>query len=135
MLEVISGFVTNAVSLPVNAGWVIFAILVLLLLLYTFRNVMDRFLDLWKIPITIVLDAVDILAYNNPYLDIAAFFGNLFVFWVLTKRRHYHHLAKVFGVIVAAEALIGIWILPQYAFVTNLLPLSTIMMLILIRKH
>ncbi|HLC85779.1 MAG TPA: hypothetical protein VJG30_00640 [Candidatus Nanoarchaeia archaeon] len=135
MLEVITGLVTNAVSLPVNAGWVIFAILVLLLLLYTFRNMLDTFLDLWKIPITIVLDAVDVLAYNNPYLDIAACLGNLFVFWVLTRKRHHHHLAKIFGVIVATEALIGIWILPQYAFITNLLPLSTIMMFILIRKH
>ncbi len=126
----ITGFVTQAVSSEVGFGWIIFFVLLFFIIIFTIKHILDITVDLWKLPFTILLDAIDIMAYSNPYLDIFASVGNLVVFWVLAKRGN--HMSKVFGVVAAAESLIGIWIFPQYAFMTNLLPLSTILMFVAI---
>ncbi len=133
MLESITGFVTTAVSSEVGFGWIIFFIILILIVLYSFRHIMDIAVDLWRIPFAVILDAIDIMAYSSPYLDVVASAGNLVLFWVFCRRGH--HLGKVFAVVAAAEALIGIWIFPDYAFVTNLLPTSTILMFVSVWSH
>ncbi len=130
MLESITGFVTEVVSEPVNIGWVIFAVILVIFIIFSLRQILDIMIDLWKLPFAIVMDALDLLAYNKPYLDFVAAIGNIIIFWTLAKRGH--HLSKIFGFVAAAEAIIGIWILPQYAFITNILPTSTVLMFIAI---
>ena len=126
----ITGFIVQTVSEPVGLGWVIFAVLLLLVLLFSFKHFLDIAVDLWKMPFAIVVDAVDLLAYNKAYLDVIAAVAGFVLFWVFAKRGH--HISKFFAILVAAEALVGIWILPQYAFITNLLPLATILMFVLV---
>lgn len=126
----ITGFIVQTVSEPVGLGWVIFAVLLLLVLLFSFKHFLDIAVDLWKMPFAIVVDAVDLLAYNKAYLDVIAAIGGFVLFWVFAKRGH--HISKFFAILVAAEALIGIWIFPQFAFITNLLPLATILMFVLV---
>ena len=133
MLDSITGFVTSAVSSEIGLGWVIFFVILFFIVIFSLRHLLDIAVDLWRIPFAVLLDAVDIMAYKTPYLDIVAAVGNFILFWVFCRRGH--HLGKIFALIVAAEALIGIWILPQYAFVTNLLPLSTILMFISVWSH
>jgi|SRR3989344_5980709 len=125
-LSSLTGFVTKAVSSELSLGWIIFFILVFSILIFTIKHILDIAVDLWKLPFAVILDAIDIMAYNNPYLDVAAATGNIVVFWVLAKRGN--HMSKVFGIVAATEALVGIWVFPQYAFITNLLPTSTILM-------
>lgn len=122
----ITGFVTKAVSSQVGIGWVAFFVVLFFILIFTIKHILDISVDLWKLPFAILLDAIDLMAYDSPYLDVVACIGNLVLFWVLAKRGN--HMSKVLGVIAAAESLIGIWVFPQYAFITNLLPTSTILM-------
>lgn len=126
----ITGFATNIVSKPVSYWWVILIILGVLLVFYILRQFFDIIVDLWKLPLAIMLDALDTLSYNNPYFDILACVGNIILFWALAKRGD--HLGKFFGIIAAAEALVGIWIFPQYAVYTNLIPTSTVLIAIAI---
>ena len=132
-LQDVTGFLVQTVSEPVKLGWVVFGILLLLVVLFSIKHFLDIAVDMWKIPFAIIIDAVDLLAYDKPYLDIVAAAGAFILFWVFAKRGH--HLSKVFAIIVAAEALIGIWVFPQYAFITNLLPLATIFMFISVWSH
>ncbi|MBI2148116.1 hypothetical protein HYU23_00390 [Candidatus Woesearchaeota archaeon] len=126
----ITGFVVQAVSEPVTLGWVVFGVLLLLVILFSIKHFLDIAVDMWKIPLAIIIDALDLLAYNNPYLDIASAIGAFVLFWVFAKRGH--HMSKLFAILAAAEALVGVWLFPQFAFITNLLPLSTILMFILV---
>ena len=126
--NVITGFATKIVSQPVSTLWVVGIVVGLLIVFYVLRQFFDIVVDMWKLPFAILLDAVDTLAYNNPYLDIIACVGNIILFWALAKRGD--HIGKVFGLIAAAEAIIGIWIFPQYAHITNLVPTSTILTII-----
>lgn len=128
--EEVTGFLVQAVSEPVKMGWVIFGILVLMVVIFSIKHFLDIAVDMWKIPFAMIIDAVDLMAYNNPYLDIVAAIGAFVLFWVFAKRGH--HLSKIFAVVAAGEALIGVWIFPQFAFITNLLPICTILMFILV---
>lgn len=129
-MNVITGLATNVVSKPVETWWVVLVVLGLLVIFYILRQFFDIIVDMWKLPFAIVIDAIDVLAYNNPYFDVLATLGNLILFWALAKRGD--HMGKLFGIIAGVEAIIGIWILPQYASFTNLLPISTILMIIII---
>ncbi len=126
----ITGFIVQSVSEPVKMGWVIIGVLVLLVLIFSIKHFLDIAVDMWKIPFAVIIDAIDLMAYNNPYLDIVAAIGAFVLFWVFAKRGH--HLSKIFAVFAAAEALVGVWIFPQFAFITNLLPICTIFMFILV---
>lgn len=126
----ITGFLVQSVSEPVKLGWVIFGVILFLVILFSIKHFLDIAIDLWKIPFAIVIDAIDLLAYNNGYLDIVAAIGSFVLFWVFAKRGN--HISKLFAILATAEALIGVWILPQFAFITNLLPLNTIFMFLLI---
>ena len=128
--DLITGFATNVVSQPVKSWWVVLIVIVLFIAVYVIRQFFDIIVDIWKLPFAILLDALDTLAYNNPYLDVAACIGNLVLFWALAKRGD--HMGKLFGLIAATEAIIGIWIFPQYASITNLVPASTILIAIAI---
>ena len=75
----------------------------------------------------------DILAYNNPYLDLLAAFGCFILFLVFSRRGH--HWGKILGIVAVLEALVGVWILPDYAFITNLMPTSTILIFISVWSH
>ena len=130
MLETITGLVTSAVSSEIGLGWVIFGVIVFFIIILSLRHLFDIAVDLWKLPFTIVLDALDVMAYNNPYFDLFAAAGSFVVFWVFAKRGN--HMSKILGFIAAAEALIGIWIFPQYAFITNIVPTSTLLMFVAI---
>ncbi len=128
--EVITGFATKIVSQPVSTLWIVLGVAAALIIFYILRQFFDIIVDMWKLPFAVLLDAVDTLAYNNPYLDVAACVGNIVLFWALAKRGD--HIGKVFGLIAAIEAIIGIWIFPQYAYITNLVPTSTILTIITI---
>ena len=130
VLEEVTGFLIKAVSEPVTLGWVIFGVLLLLVVLFSIKHFLDIAVDMWKIPFAIIIDAVDLLAYDKPYLDIVAAIGAFVLFWVFAKRGH--HMSKLFAVLAAGEALVGAWFLPQFAFITNLLPLCTILMFVLV---
>lgn len=125
VLESITGFVTQMVSKPVNFGWVIFGVFLLLVVIFSIKHFLDIAVDLWRIPFAVVVDALDLLAYDNGMFDIAAAVAGFILFWVFAKRGH--SISKIFAILVAAEALMGIWIFPQYAFITNLLPLATLL--------
>lgn len=129
VLEEITGFIIVATSEPVKLGWVIFGVLLLLVMFLSFRHFFDIALDLWKTPLAIIVDALDLLAYDKAYLDIVAAITGFVLFWVFARRGS--HLSKLFGVLVGLEALIGFYLLPNYAFITNLLPLATILMFVL----
>ena len=133
MFEVVSGLVSKAVSQPVNSGWVLFVFLVIIILFFAFRHCLDVIMGLWKLPFTIALDALDLLAFNKPYLDVVSALGSLIIFWSIASRGH-RSISKVFAVIAALEALVGIWFFPQFAFITNLFPTSTILMFVLVMK-
>ena len=133
MLDTITGFVTKAVSSEVGIGWIIFFIIILFIIFFSLRHLLDIAVDLWRTPFAVILDAVDIMAYSNPYFDVVAAIGNFILFWVFCRRGH--HLGKVFAFIAAAEALVGIWFFPQYAFITNLMPTSTLLMFISVWSH
>ena len=131
--EEVTGFLVQAVSEPAKMGWVVFGVLLLLVIVFSIKHFLDIAVDMWKIPLAVIVDAVDLLAYNKPYLDIAAALGAFVLFWVFAKRGH--HMSKLFAILAAGEALVGVWIFPQYAFITNLLPLSTILMFISVWSH
>jgi len=124
--SIITGFATNIVSLPVKTWWIVLIVLGLFIVVYVIRQFFDIVVDIWKLPFAILLDALDTLAYNNPYFDVLACVGNLVLFWALAKRGD--HMGKLFGLIAAVETIIGIWIFPSYAIYTNLIPTSTILM-------
>lgn len=126
----ITGFVIQSVSEPVKMGWVIFTVLLLLVILFSIKHFLDIAVDMWKIPFAIIIDAVDLLAYDKPYLDIVAAIAAFVLFWVFAKRGH--HLSKLLAIVATGEALIGIWVFPQFAFITNLLPFCTILMFVLV---
>ncbi len=126
----ITGFVVNSVSEPIGLGWVIFGVLLLFVVILSIKHFLDIAVDIWKIPLAIVVDALDLLAFDNGYFDIAAALSGFVLFWVFAKRGH--HISKLFAIVIAAEALIGIWILPEYAFITNLLPLATLAMFVFV---
>jgi len=128
-LEEVTGFIVKTVSEPVTLGWVIFGVLILMVVIFSIKHFLDIAVDMWKIPFAVIIDAVDLMAYNNPYLDIVAAVGAFILFWVFAKRGH--HLSKIFAVIATLEALVGVWIFPQFAFITNLLPLCTILTFIM----
>ncbi len=130
VLEEVTGFIVQAVSNPVKLGWVIFAVLLLLVIVFSIKHFLDIAVDMWKIPLAIIIDAIDLLSYDKGYLDIVAAMAGFVLFWVFAKRGH--HISKFFAIIVAAEALIGVWIFPQFAFITNLLPLATILTFIMV---
>jgi len=129
-ISTITGFATKAVSSEFGLGWIIFFVVVAFIILFSLKHILDIAVDLWKLPFTIVLDALDVMAYNNPYFDLFAAAGSFVVFWVFAKRGN--HMSKILGFIAAAEALIGIWIFPQYAFITNIVPTSTLLMFVAI---
>lgn len=129
VLDEITGFIIVATSEPIKLGWVIFGVLLLLVLFLSFRHFFDIVIDLWKIPIAVVVDALDLLAYDKAYLDVVAAIIGFVLFWVFARRGS--HLSKFFGFLVALESLIGFYLLPGYAFITNLLPLATILMFVL----
>ncbi len=126
----ITGFLVQAVSEPVKLGWVIFGVLLLLVVLFSLKHFLDIAVSLWKIPFAVIVDAIDLLAYSNPYMDLIAGISAFVLFWVFAERGKI--LSKVFAIFAAAEALIGVWIFPQFAFITNLLPISTLLMFILV---
>ena len=130
VLEGVTGFIAQAVSSPVSLGWTVFAVLLIFVILFSLKHFLDIAIDLWKLPFAIVVDAVDILSYNNGFYDIVAAIGGFILFWVFAKRGH--HLSKLFAILVAVESLIGVWLYPQYAFITNLLPLATLLMFVTI---
>ncbi|HLC58546.1 MAG TPA: hypothetical protein VJI68_01680 [Candidatus Nanoarchaeia archaeon] len=129
----VTGFVVNAVSQPINYGWVIFGVILIFVILFSMKHFLDIALDLWKLPFAVIVDAIDLLAYQNPIFDLAAAAGAFVLFWVFARRGH--HLSKVFAIITVVEALIGVWIFPQYAFITNLFPLATLLMFVSIWKE
>ena|SRR3989338_82786 len=133
VFEGVTGFIVQTVSSPVRLGWVLFGVLILFVLLFSMRHFLEIALDMWRLPFAIIIDAVDLLAYDKSYLDVAAAAGAFLLFFVFAKRGH--RLSKFFGIVVALEALIGIWIFPQFAFITNLLPLATIFTFILVWSH
>ncbi|GEM_PF-5950907 len=126
--EEVTGFLIAAVSHPVDFGWVVFGVILLLVILYSAKHFLDIALDIWKIPFAIIIDAVDLLSYNNGYYDLAAAISGFVLFWVFARRGH--HLSKLFALVVAVETLVGVWFFPEYAFITNLLPLATILMFV-----
>ncbi|HIH25632.1 hypothetical protein J4476_00035 [Candidatus Woesearchaeota archaeon] len=130
MLEEITGFVTQNVSKEFSWVWIVFAVIVILILIFTIRQILDIAIDLWKLPFAIAIDAFDLMASSNPYFDVVAAVGSILIFWLLAKRGH--HMSKIFGVIAAAECIIGVWVFPQYAFITNLVPTATLLMFIAI---
>lgn len=121
----ITGFASNIVSAPVKIWWIVLIVVGLFVIIYILRQFFDIIVDVWKLPFAILLDALDTLAYNNPFFDIGACVGNIVLFWALAKRGD--HIGKLFGLIAAVESIIGIWIFPQYASITNLVPTSTIL--------
>lgn len=133
VFEGVTGFIVQTVSSPIKLGWVIFGILLVLVVLFSMKHFLDIAVDLWRLPFAVIIDAVDLMAYTNGYFDIAAAIGGFVLFWVFAKRGH--RISKFLGIVVAAEALIGIWIFPQYAFITNLLPLATILMFLSVWAH
>jgi len=132
-LSSLTGFVTKAVSSELSLGWIIFFILVFSILIFTIKHILDIAVDLWKLPFAVILDAIDIMAYNNPYLDLLAAFGCFILFLVFSRRGH--HWGKILGIVAVLEALVGVWILPDYAFITNLMPTSTILIFISVWSH
>ena len=133
MLDTITGFVTKAVSSEVGVSWIIFLVILFLIIIFSIRHLLDITVDLWRIPLAVIIDAVDILAYNNPYLDLLAAFGCFILFLVFSRRGH--HWGKILGIVAVLEALVGVWILPDYAFITNLMPTSTILIFISVWSH
>ncbi|MBS3175165.1 hypothetical protein J4440_04755 [Candidatus Woesearchaeota archaeon] len=133
MLDTITGFVTKAVSSEVGVSWIIFLVILFLIIIFSIRHLLDIAVDLWRIPLAVIIDAVDILAYNNPYLDLLAAFGCFILFLVFSRRGH--HWGKILGIVAVLEALVGVWILPDYAFITNLMPTSTILIFISVWSH
>ena len=133
MLDIITGFVTKAVSSEVGVSWIIFLVILFLIIIFSLRHLLDIAVDLWRIPLAVIIDAVDILAYNNPYLDLLAAFGCFILFLVFSRRGH--HWGKILGIVAVLEALVGVWILPDYAFITNLMPTSTILIFISVWSH
>src|SRR3989338_8625646 len=128
--SMITGFASNIVSAPVKIWWIVLIVVGLFVIfnflsqffvffdcfrfvfiIYILRQFFDIIVDVWKLPFAILLDALDTLAYNNPFFDIGACVGNIVLFWALAKRGD--HIGKLFGLIAAAEAVIGIWIFPQ----------------------
>jgi hypothetical protein len=133
ILEEVTGFVISSVSDPVNVGWVAFGVVALLVVLFFFNHFLELALDMWKIPFAIVVDALDLLSYDNPYFDIASAFGAFLLLWVFAKKNR--PISKIIGILVIAECLVGVWILPQYAFITNLLPSATLFTFLMIKRH
>ena len=128
VFEEVTGFIIQAVSSPVSLGWLIFGVFLLFIILFSIKHFLDIAIDIWKLPFAIIVDALDLLAYNNGFYDIAAAILGFVLFWVFAKRGH--HISKFFAILVAAEALIGVWIFPEYAFITNLFPLATLLMFV-----
>ena len=124
----ITGFVVSTVSKPVDYGWVIFAIVLAFAVLFSLKHFLDIALDLWKLPFAIAIDAIDLLSYQNGLFDLAAAVGAFVLFWIFARRGH--HLSKVFAVVAMVEAMVGVWFLSDYAFITNLFPLATLLMFV-----
>ena len=129
-LSDITGLVVNAVSEPVGLGWILFGVFLIFIILFSMKHFLDIVVDIWKLPFAIIVDALDLLAYDNGYFDIAAAISGFVLFWIFAKRGH--HISKLFAIVVALEALIGVWFYSQYAFITNLVPLATLLMFVLI---
>lgn len=128
VFEEVTGFIVQAVSSPVSLSWLIFGVFLLFIVLFSIKHFLDIAIDIWKLPFAIIVDALDLLSYDNGFYDIGAAIAGFVLFWVFAKRGH--HISKFFAILVAAEALVGIWILPEYAFITNLLPLATLLMFV-----
>ena len=62
MFEEITGFVTQAVSKEVSWVWIVFAVIIVLILIFTIRQILDIAIDLWKLPFAIAIDALDLMA-------------------------------------------------------------------------
>ena len=70
MLDIITGFVTKAVSSEVGVSWIIFLVILFLIIIFSIRHLLDIAVDLWRIPLAVIIDAVDILAYNNEWKNM-----------------------------------------------------------------
>ena len=133
VLEGITGFIVVATSQPVKTGWVIFGVILAFIILFSLKHFLDIAIDAWRLPFAIGIDAIDLLAYDKAYLDIVAAVAGFVLFWVFSKKGNI--MSKVFGVLVAVEAMIGFYLLPGYAFVTNLFPLATLLTFILVKRN
>src|SRR3989338_8520557 len=114
---------------PNWAIWVS-AILVLLVIIFLFKNFLDIAVDIWKMPFAIFVDVLDLMAFNYPMFNYYACVAGFVSFWFLAKRGHW--LSKILAFVVAIEALIGPILLPQYANITNVVPTATILMFVAI---
>src|SRR3989338_2742867 len=127
-LDDLTGFVVNSVSKPFDYGWVIFGIVLAFAVLFSLKHFLDIALDLWKLPFAIAVDAIDLLSFDNGLFDLAGAIGAFVLFWVFARRGH--HMSKIFAIIAVVEIMVGVWFFPQYAFITNLFPLVTILMFV-----
>ena len=132
-MEDITGFIVQSVSKTFPLTNVIFAVIIILIILFLLHHFLDLAMEAWKLPFAIIIDAVDLMAFNNGYLDLAAAGGAFLLFWAFSKKGDY--LSKIFAIVAVAESLIGVWFLPQYAFITNVLPLCTIFTLFTIKRR
>lgn len=133
VLEGITGFIVVATSQPVKTGWVLFGVILAFIIIFSLKHFLDIAIDAWRLPFAIGIDAMDLLAYDKAYLDITAAAAGFALFWVFSKKGNI--MSKLFGVLVAAEAMIGFYLLPQFAFVTNILPLATVLTFVLVKRN
>ena len=103
--EEVTGFIIQAVSTPVGLGWVAFGVIIALVLLFSVKHFLDIAVDVWKLPFAVIIDALDLMAYDNPYLDIVAAICAFVLFWLFAKRGH--HISKFVAILATAEAFIS----------------------------
>ncbi len=129
-LDLVTGFVTKVTDSNFKAGWVIFAIFAIFLIIFTIRQFLDVAIDLWKMPFAIILDALRLIFLENQFTIIILAITNVIVFWALAKKRKL--LSKVLGIIAAGLTLGGTLYLQEYISIFSIIPVSTVLMFIAI---
>jgi len=128
--DLITGLVTKVISSEFKAGWIIFGIFALLLIIFTIRRFLDVAIDLWKMPFAIVLDALRLIFLGSTITIILLGIANIIVFWMLAKKRMF--LGKVLGILAAALSLGGTLYFQEYASAFSIIPVSSVLMFIMI---
>ena len=128
--DLITGLVTKVISSEFKAGWIIFGIFALLLIIFTIRRFLDVAIDLWKMPFAIVLDALRLIFLGSTVTIILLGIANIIVFWMLAKKRMF--LGKVLGILAAALSLGGTLYFQEYASAFSIIPVSSVLMFIMI---
>ena len=127
----ITGKAVDALNSASNTALIIFGFFLVLVIIMAIRHVLDIAIDLWKIPFAMIVDFIDFYSASYWALNIVTAAVGIGVFWILSKRGH--HVGKIFGIVVAAEAFIGQLYLTELGIFANILPISTLLMFFAIK--